>query len=259
MQAPGLVKGEDPGRQPRQHGFQIGALALDQFLATLRGIARLRQVAGHLVERLHQETQFVAAGAGQLLVKLAGGDRLSALGQFPQRPHQLARGMERRPERRQHRQQQRQRQGEGEAGLERRPQEDQFLVAVKGRLHRVREQAQPIRHRKQRLQQALLAAGRRRPHHRPDMKAGVADWLQTDIVAALANLQQHGLRRRVRHDQRRVGGRGGDDAAPTTKQGQLGRFAEIEPFIQPAGRLLVIAVGHGLGHPPGLLEHLAHP
>ena len=85
-------------------------------------------------------------------VKLAGGDRLGAIGQFAQRLHQPAGGIKRRPEGRQHRQQQRQRQGQGKAGLERRSQENQFLVAVKGGLHRVGQQAQPIGDRIQRLQ-----------------------------------------------------------------------------------------------------------
>ena len=258
MQAPRLGERENPGRQPRQHRLQIGALALNQGLAALGSVAGLRQTAGHLIERPHQETQFVAAGTGQLLVELPGGDRLGAAGQFLQRPNQLARGMERRPEPRQHRQQQDQREGQGKAGLERCPQENQFPVAVEGCLHRVREQTQPIRHRKQGLQQPLFAADRHHPHYHPDMKAGIADRLETDVIAALAYLQQHCVRRRFRHDQRRVGGGGGDDAVSVSKQGQFGGLADIEPFVQPPGGLLVIAVGHGLGNPSGLLEHFAH-
>jgi hypothetical protein len=200
-------------------------------LAALRGIARLGQIAGHLIEGFHQKAQLVAAGSGQLFVELAGGDRLGAISQFSQRPHQPARGIERGPERRQHRQQQHQRQGQGEAGLERRPQKDQFLVAVERRLHRVGQQAQAIGDRKQCLQLPFLVGESGYWHHRADVKAGVANRLQADVIAALPDLQQDRIGRRVRQNSRRVHRRGGDDAAALTEQGQFGGFADVQQFV----------------------------
>jgi hypothetical protein len=113
---------------------------------------------------------------------------------------------------------------------------DQFPIAVEGGLHRVGQQAQPIGDRKQRLQLPFLVGEGSGRHHGADVKAGVADRLQADVIAALPDLQQDRFRRRVRQNHRRVQRRGGDDSPALAEQGQLGRLAEIEQLVQPPAR-----------------------
>jgi hypothetical protein len=89
------IENEHPGREVGQNRFEVGARRFD-FGAMALGIApRVVELARHLVERLGQDAQLVAAVDCLARREVAGSHRLRSLGEDRQRRRQPARQHER--------------------------------------------------------------------------------------------------------------------------------------------------------------------
>ncbi len=89
-QAEFRIQYHHPGRHIGQHRFQVGLGVLQRSTVLLHRAARVRQLAGHGVERLRQRAQLVRGGDNRPRRQIALGHRARALGQQQQRLGQVA-------------------------------------------------------------------------------------------------------------------------------------------------------------------------
>ncbi len=181
----------------------------------------------HLVERLHQNADLVAARHRNLLAVVAVGHRARGLREVADRRHHPARREDRGPHRHQHGQQRHQAEREREAELERSAQVHQLLVVGERRLHRLAELGVARRQRLQHLQHAYRAANLASVyrHHHAQLQAGFAGGVEVGVGQALAHLREDGVARAVGHERAGFGrglDGGGENLAVLGEQRELG-------------------------------------
>jgi hypothetical protein len=90
-QAEAQIEGQHPGRQIRQHGFQIGLRRLHLKTMMFGLLPRLAQLMRHAVEGMRQHAQLVGGLHRGARREVAGSDCLRAFGQDQQRSCQAFR------------------------------------------------------------------------------------------------------------------------------------------------------------------------
>ena len=79
-----MVERQYASRQVGKYRIEVSVFCLGHLLAVARSLLGGTDLAGHLVERTHQYTQFIAAVDRQLLAVIALGDCTSTLSKIPQ-------------------------------------------------------------------------------------------------------------------------------------------------------------------------------
>ena len=253
------VQAHDAGGQVGQHRLQVGTLSLDLLAAAARLVARLGQAARHVVEGPHQEAEFVVAGNGQAPAVIALGNRARGLRHVADRRHQPACRLERRPDGGQQAQHQDDGERQGVAELQRLAQVGEFLVVREGRLHAFGEHAEAFRDTEQRLQRIDLAvlSGRLHRHQGARIQPGIADRVETDVIAAVAHGLQHFAARLVRHDIGYLGGTRGDDAAVAAEQREFRRTAAHPDIVDVERQRRRRRIGYLFSHSLCQAKHIA--
>ena len=255
------VQREHAGGQPPQHGFEVGALRLDETLARARLVMRPLELAGHVVERRDQEPDLVPGRARELGLEVPAGDRPGALGEILQRGDHAPRGAERGVHRGEQAGQQDDGQREGEAELQGPAEVRQLAVLGRRRLHAVRQRVHPLGHGKERLQQQRLGGRLLRGyrHHHLHVQSTVPDVVQPDVVAGPPRLLHDRIAEAARDHRGRIGVARSDDTSVRADEGELRRPAQAPGVVECADRLLVAERLEVRRDSRGLREELPHP
>ena len=91
-----LLEREHAGRQTGENYLEVGSLCFHQRLVQAGLAASSGQSLRHVIERTHQEAQFIITGHRQAPAVIPIGHRTRGLGHIPHRCHQPARRLERR-------------------------------------------------------------------------------------------------------------------------------------------------------------------
>ena len=210
-----FIQGQHARGQLRQHCFQITPLVLHLLLAMAGLVPGSRKPPCHVIEGFHQKPDFVLAGFGQLCLVITVGYGPGALGEVLQRRHHAPRRVEGRPHCGEQAQKKHQGQRQCEAGFQRLSKVSELAVLRVGRLHRLGQRAGSFRDRIQSLQDARLHRGqaRRKPDDYANVEPRIADGVQPDVAAGLAQLHEDGVAGPVGNDGGRVTAAGGDDVS----------------------------------------------
>ena len=131
------IKGEDAAGNLSEHGLQIQASLLRLLLRRSRLLLGSRQLSGHIVERMYQDTQLVVTRHRLQGNKLATCHRLGSCRQTRDGRRQSSRQMQTHPHRRQYRQQQGYRQAELKGRFHRFAHQHQLVIPGIRHLHRL--------------------------------------------------------------------------------------------------------------------------